>query len=172
MNREQEQVFVSGLRQERLQSPSDKVEWEIGSSLRREAVIRRRREVWHRLQLIAVVTAACLVFAMGIGLFTGKLTLGSGGNQDQANQGNFVTPGDVSAIGGKSGLASTRSILAENRLQQRIDEGLVFMDSGFSARQIRYQFVDRVTWINPKTGDSLEVEIPREEIILLPVQTF
>ena len=65
-----------------------------------------------------------------------------------------------------------RPILAENNLKSRVDEGIVFLRNGLTARRYRYEFVDRVVWKNPSDGAIMEMEIPRDEVVLIPVQTF
>lgn len=65
-----------------------------------------------------------------------------------------------------------RPLKARNSLRNRIDEGMVTLENGISARQYRFQFVDTVVWENPADGSQFEVSTPREEIVLVPVQTF
>jgi hypothetical protein len=65
-----------------------------------------------------------------------------------------------------------RPVIARNSLRNRIDEGLVTLQGGLSARQYRFQFVDTVVWENARDGSRFEVSTPREEIVLVPVHTF
>lgn len=36
-------------------------------------------------------------------------------------------------------------------------------------RQIRYSYLERHAWANPRTGARVELEVPREDVFLLPV---
>lgn len=65
-----------------------------------------------------------------------------------------------------------KPILAENNLTGRVDEGIVLLDDGLAARRYRYEFLDRIVWHNPVDGAVMELEIPRDEIILVPVHAL
>jgi hypothetical protein len=45
---------------------------------------------------------------------------------------------------------------------------LVETDDG-PARAVRYSYVERHAWSNPQTGASVVLEVPREDVYLLPV---
>ena len=49
------------------------------------------------------------------------------------------------------------------------DEGLVTLEDGTPARRARLQFVDTITWKNPRTNSSLRWSVPREEVRIVPV---
>ncbi len=68
--------------------------------------------------------------------------------------------------------ARFRPVRAENALEERADEGLVFLDDGLAARRIRLSFVDTVTWENPTDGSTFEIATPRDEIFYLPVAMY
>jgi hypothetical protein len=53
-------------------------------------------------------------------------------------------------------------IAAENSDQ------LVETDDG-PAREVRYSYVERHAWSNPQTGAQVVLEVPREDVYLLPV---
>jgi hypothetical protein len=36
-------------------------------------------------------------------------------------------------------------------------------------REVRYTYLERLAWAHPGTGARLEVEVPREDVYLLPV---
>jgi hypothetical protein len=50
------------------------------------------------------------------------------------------------------------------------DEGLV-LDAGDAGlqRQVRLTYLERHTWTNPESGAVIEVEVPREDIVWMPV---
>jgi len=48
------------------------------------------------------------------------------------------------------------------------DEGLIYED-GSPQRQLRMTYLEHHTWTNPRTGAVIEMEVPREDIVLMPV---
>ncbi len=62
-----------------------------------------------------------------------------------------------------------KPVAAENVLVSARDEGLVTLEDGTSARRERLQFVDTITWKNPRTNSSLRWSVPREEVRIVPV---
>ncbi|MCC5807016.1 MAG: hypothetical protein JJU00_11875 [Opitutales bacterium] len=65
-----------------------------------------------------------------------------------------------------------RPVRAENYLANRIDEGVFIVGNHIAARQYRYQFVDTVVWEDPRDGTTVEMSVPREEIVLVPIHSF
>jgi hypothetical protein len=49
------------------------------------------------------------------------------------------------------------------------DEGVVYSEDAEPQRQVRVVYLERHTWTNPKTGAVVEIEVPREDIVLMPV---
>ena len=49
------------------------------------------------------------------------------------------------------------------------DRGLIYEDEQNPLRLVRYTTLERHVWTRPDTGARLEVEIPREDLILMPV---
>ena len=68
-----------------------------------------------------------------------------------------------------SGDAPLKPVATENVLISASDEGLVTLDDGTPARRERLQFVDTITWKNPRTNSSLRWSVPREEVRVVPV---
>jgi hypothetical protein len=62
-----------------------------------------------------------------------------------------------------------KPVAAENVLVAARDEGVVTLDDGTAARRERLQFVDTITWKNPRTNASLRWSIPREEVRVVPI---
>ncbi len=58
---------------------------------------------------------------------------------------------------------TTRELLAAEDSTQLLEtsEGLV--------REVRYSFLERHAWTNPQTGARMEVEVPRQDVYLVPV---
>jgi hypothetical protein len=62
-----------------------------------------------------------------------------------------------------------KPVVVENVLYAARDEGLVTLADGTPARRQRLNFVDTVTWKNPRTNVSLVWTVPREEVRVVPV---
>ncbi len=65
--------------------------------------------------------------------------------------------------------APLKPVATENVLVSASDEGLVTLEDGTPARRERLQFVDTITWKNPRTNSSLRWSVPREEVRVVPV---
>lgn len=63
-----------------------------------------------------------------------------------------------------------KPVAAENVLYAVSDEGLVTLDDGTAARRERFQYVDTITWKNPRTNASVRWTMPREEVRVVPVK--
>lgn len=62
-----------------------------------------------------------------------------------------------------------KPVAAENVLYAARDEGLVTLADGTTARRERLNYVDTITWQNPRTHASLKWTVPREEVRVVPV---
>jgi len=62
-----------------------------------------------------------------------------------------------------------KPVAAENVLVAARDEGLVTLADGTPARRARLQYVDTITWKNPRTNASLTWTVPREEVRVVPI---
>ncbi len=71
-----------------------------------------------------------------------------------------VTPADATPF---------KPVAADKLLVSATDEGLVTLADGTTARRERLQFVDTITWRNPRTNASLTWTVPREEVRVVPV---
>ena len=49
------------------------------------------------------------------------------------------------------------------------DGGIVYEEEDEPARLVRYTTLERHVWTHPVTGARLEVEIPRQDIVLVPI---
>jgi hypothetical protein len=49
------------------------------------------------------------------------------------------------------------------------DEGVVYGENDEPQRQVRMVFLERHTWTNPQSGAVIEFEVPREDVVLMPV---
>lgn len=62
-----------------------------------------------------------------------------------------------------------KPVAAENVLVAAQDEGVVTLQDGTTARRSRLQYVDTITWKNPRTNASLTWTVPREEVRVVPI---
>jgi negative regulator of sigma E activity len=58
---------------------------------------------------------------------------------------------------------------ATSELVDAEDQGFVYGEDQTAQRQIRLVYKERHSWTNPATGAVLEFEVPREDIVLMPV---
>lgn len=65
--------------------------------------------------------------------------------------------------------AAFKPIAAENVLYDARDEGFITLEDGTPARRERLNFVDTITWKNPRTNASVRWSVPREEVRVVPV---
>ena len=169
MSLDRDRQFEERLRMARPISPRRELAAEIDMAMRK-ALRHQRMSHWRSLTAWGgLAVAASVVVTFGILLFNGRFSL-AGQRAPLAD-----TPVPESAPVRSSGDAAVddfRPVLAENNLKSRIDEGIVFLRNGLTARRYRYEFIDRIVWENPSDGAIVEMEIPREEVVLVPVQTF
>jgi len=65
--------------------------------------------------------------------------------------------------------AKLQPVRATNVLYEAVNEGVVRLDDDTLARQVRFQYLDTITWEDPRSGVSLQRTVPREEIYFVPV---
>jgi hypothetical protein len=58
---------------------------------------------------------------------------------------------------------------ATSELVEAEDQGFVYNEDQTAQRQFRLVYRERHSWTNPATGAVLEFEVPREDIVLMPV---
>lgn len=61
-----------------------------------------------------------------------------------------------------------RPVTATNVLYDLADEGLVSVEGGTPARQVRARYLDTYTWTNSRRNSSLKLSVPRDEIRVIP----
>lgn len=62
-----------------------------------------------------------------------------------------------------------RPVRATNVLYDAVNEGVVRLDDDSLARRMRLNYLDTITWEDPRSGASLQRTVPREEIVFIPV---
>lgn len=162
--------FEERLRQFRPGPVPSGLETRIGQALEAGARASRRRRMGSTIAWGGIIVAASVLITFGVLLFNGRLNFASGGNPVPAAAAQSSANSNLPGTGQPADTFAP--VLAENNLQNRVDEGIVFLRNGLTARRYRYEFLDRVVWKNPATGAVVEMEIPRDEVILVPVQTY
>lgn len=174
MHPEPDQAFMEQLkaiRPRRLQAATiERIEAAIHLD-RRRLFLRRFRAV--SLWTGAAAAAVMALVAGGL-LVSGRIDLPQLADPLDSSMGTETAGMATSESAGRlpAGESALRPILAENSLQGRIDEGIVFLDNGITAKRYRYAFIDRIVWKNTTDGSLVEMSIPRDEFVLVPVQTF
>jgi hypothetical protein len=97
-------------------------------------------------------------------------------DRKDANAPSYQSPALVSAVDAieapPAGSSNFRPDELEYRLMEATDEGLFLIDDGAPARRTRYQFVDSYRWENPDDGSTIRLSIPRDEVLLVRLQTI
>ena len=62
-------------------------------------------------------------------------------------------------------------VVAENIFEGVRNEGMTLTGDNRPVQRLRYQFSDSYQWVNPDDGSTIEITVPRERIILVPVPT-
>ncbi len=174
MNLEQDKAFEEKLRKIRPVKPSREVYQKVDSALTSLQNHRRMNKIFAFAAWGGMGVAATIIVVFGLLLFNGRLQPPEAGSEPVALEIGESPSLDQEGTDPVPALErkSFRPVLAENNLKNRIDEGIVFLRNGLTARRYRYEFVDRVVWKNPTNGAVMEMEIPRDEVVLIPVQTF
>ena len=80
-----------------------------------------------------------------------------------------AAPVSVAVAQRPASTATFQPVAAENVLYAAQDEGLVTLEDGTPARRARLNYVDTITWKNPRTNASVRWSVPREEVRVVPV---
>jgi len=121
--------------------------------------------VWERYAPLAMPVAAAVVFGLLAARFPGR----SGTARTATPRADSA---DVSQAVGVEPLASYKPVSAETGAYASLDEGLVILADGSSARQWRDRYVDTITWRNPSTNASLQWSVPRDEVRVVPIRAY
>ncbi|MDA7867133.1 hypothetical protein N9B57_04265 [Verrucomicrobia bacterium] len=104
--------------------------------------------------------------------FLGALVVRQGWNEIKSNPTQIETlVEDSTDTPLLTDLAFSPSSL-KNRFVGASDDGIIGAVGDVSFRRVRYQLMDTYHWANLEDGSSLEMIIPREEILFLPVVTY
>lgn len=64
---------------------------------------------------------------------------------------------------------SLRQVEVTTQLVQADEEDLILDGSEEPSRRLRFTFIEHQTWTDPETGALIEVEIPRQDVLVVPV---
>ena len=64
---------------------------------------------------------------------------------------------------------SSRRWIASSEVIGAQRQGFSFTKDGVPAEVVRYSSIERRSWTNPKTDARVEVSVPREDVVLIPV---
>lgn len=194
MNEDELKALEDELAALRPRDPSPLLKARLESAMEPEKGVDRRRIAstadhepgpfrWDRWGS-AIAAAAGLALALGV-YFFGPLrespvtpspaeTVVEQDNKPTSAAAAAEPPSEVAlgASGGSEVEPRYRPVKAENVLKNRIDEGVIVLENGLSARRYRFQFVDTVVWEDPSNGSQFEISTPREEVVLVPMLTF
>lgn len=169
MSLEENRKFEERLRSIRPSKVDPRMKNRIAAALAKRQRARRLARLRSGIGWAGMAIAASLLITFGFLLFNGRLSISPISEEQTAES---AGPDLDSTMPDRSGDDAFKPVFAENNLTNRIDEGIVFLRNGLTARRYRYEFIDRVVWENPSNGAVVEMEIPRDEVILVPVQTF
>ena len=166
MSLEEDRAFEKQLRQIKPRELDGFMVERIGAAIKKseKSSVRRRWNAY--LAWGGLVAAASIMIVAGVSLFHGGVDI------VPETVGELADSRPVESRQSISGQNAFQPILAQNNLKERVDEGIVFLGDGLTARKYRYEFIDRVVWKNPSNGALVEMEVPRDEVVLIPVQTY
>ncbi len=62
-------------------------------------------------------------------------------------------------------------VKAGNIIEDTLGEEIFLDENGVPSRSIQYHFTDNYQWVHPETGATIQVSIPQESRIVLPIVT-
>jgi hypothetical protein len=153
--------FECELRRLQPVAPSHELEARIARELDQAPALSARRPRatvhWVWLATVPAAAAAAVLLSMfGSGTGVAPVISTPHGRDARATAPTAVTD-------------AFKPVAAENVLYAARDEGLVVLEDGTPARRERLQFVDTITWKNPRTNASLRWTVPREEVRVVPI---
>lgn len=146
--------------------PSARVNARIEAELTTTAAVTERARVVRHTSRVWWLWAAALPAAAAVALLAVVWAR-------RAPMGAMGSRGAGTSLAAAQLAAATelfKPVAAENVLYAVSDEGLVTLDDGTAARRERLQYVDTITWKNPRTNASVRWTMPREEVRVVPVK--
>lgn len=134
--------------------PNEPLKQKIAKNLD-QPEIKKTRPVLKIWPIIAVATAACVLLALKLSSLQSTIVA------PKVSSDTLPVPSPESV--------TFQSVKAEQHLLEAFDEGVVLTANNEPVRKLRYQFVDTVTMVNENDGSIFTMEIPREEILFVPL---
>ena len=166
MSLQEDRAFEKQLKQIKPRELDEFLVERIGTAIKESETTSVRRRWNAYLAWGGLVTAASIMIVAGLSFFHGGVDI------VPESVGDLADAQPIESRESISGKNAFQPILAQNNLKDRVDEGIVFLGDGLTARKYRYEFIDRVVWKNPSNGAFVEMEVPRDEVVLIPVQTY
>lgn len=123
-----------------------------------------------RLWVAPMAAAATVAASLGLVWFWSQ----QGGGEASGLSGGRPEAVEVEAGGRfiEKAVARFQPESAQTVLYDLRDEGIVWNEANEPMRQFRYLFLDTVSLTNPADGSTLRMEVPREQVVRVPVETF
>jgi hypothetical protein len=121
-----------------------------------------------RTWILPVVVAAVLAVTVTLIPFITR-DRSAGAEKEQAN---VVTShgSDVPKVAASVDTSEKlRPVRATNVLYDAVNEGVVRLADDSLAQRMRLNYLDTITWENPRSGAQFQRTVPREEILFIPV---
>lgn len=139
----------------------------------------QQRILWMRFAPVAGLSLAMLVVAMGVRAQLRQTSAGSG--EAPPAVAAVLPGGDPLETSGGAGLRPPQQrdggggefipVSHENFLKGARDDGIIDTGTPVPARRLRLEFEDAWHWHDPETQTNIRVFRPREEYIMVPVET-
>ena len=130
---------------------------------------RPARAPWHRHFVRFGLLAAAVAFSAGA-FFYAQRSLpdpedipGHSANPGLAGRPPARSPGPVET----AATPRFQPVGWSNTILSAADEGIVFNDTRGPARRVRYESVETFQFRDPATGATIDIDVPREEIVLV-----
>ena len=143
---------------------------EAKTGLGQAAETARAREIFLRLGgfFLPLTAAALLLIVIPIIFFSAK-----DGNQERqirTNPPETNTQYEASADPQRN--LRYEPVNARRVLYRAVEEGRFHSGDQDPLRRMRYQYMDTYLWEDPERGTSLEIEVPREEVVFVKMETY
>lgn len=106
--------------------------------------------------------------AAAIAIVCGAAAFHSRAGQDT----QLVHTGRSSVIPAPASAPAMEEMYSETIDVRTVDEGTVVIEDQGPARQFRREVIDHVEWFDAATNKRIELDIPREEVVLVGMNTY
>lgn len=138
----------------------------------------QQRVLWARFAPVAGLSLAVLIVALGVRTHLRQATGTAGAEPRMTAVEPTGNPGETTSGAGPRAPGQTDAsagnflpVSHQNYLRAAQDAGIIDTGTSIPARRVRLEFEDDWRWHDPETQTNIQVIRPREEIILVPVET-